>query len=118
MHQLRCSIKQVFSVVPATTCKPFMTLEAARQKLRVSRGEADLNVGKSSGTPSSPIAGKNIYGIDIFNDGDLNEGQWGLNDVASTSGETAAACSPEARASFMKHKRLGAWPHCVCQTLF
>lgn len=50
---------QAYAVVPATACDPFMTVEAAHQKLPVFRGEADNKGEKSSGLSFSPVAASN-----------------------------------------------------------
>lgn len=67
--------EQVFSVVPVTTCDSFMTVEAARQELRVFQGVADSKDIKLSRLLSSPVAGSDAYGRDRLYDGNLDEGE-------------------------------------------
>lgn len=83
-----------------------MTVEAACQKLRVFRGEADHNVSEPSMLSPSPITGKDAYGIEKVYDGDLGERDWYLEDVGSNFWSAAAVYVREICASFMKVQEL------------
>lgn len=48
MCEHRRSTEQVFAAVPVTACDPFMTVDGARQKLRVFRERADTKERKLS----------------------------------------------------------------------
>lgn len=98
------STKHEYPIVPVMTCEPLVTLGAVHQALRVFRGESEAKTIKSSGLASSPVAGSDAYGTDGTYDGDLDDGNWYLNDVESTPGGVNTASARGVLVSFRKEQ--------------
>lgn len=64
------------------------------------------------------FTGGYAYGSDELYDGDLDEGDWDVNDADFTPGRATVVCAHEVRARFVKVKKLAVWPDCVCRKLF
>lgn len=65
------STEQVYSVVRATICDPFLTVAATRQSLRVFSKETDHKVSKPSG-----VAFLSVASSDTYDTGDMYDGDW------------------------------------------
>lgn len=96
------STKQIFSAVQATTCDPFMTVEATRQELHVFRGEAGLKVDKPSKVVSPSVAGSEPCDTGEMYDEDSNDGDWDLNDANFICGGVNTVHAREVQVSFTK----------------
>lgn len=75
---------------------------AARQSLRVFSGEPDPKVGTSFGVASTLVASCDVYRTREMYDGDLDDGDWYLNDFASTPRGAIVVRTHKVRAHFSK----------------